>query len=74
VATESTAQEVVDAVSAHAGASALVIATLAPGNDGTGIVAATTALPLVGGLDGGIQLTETSSGVNLKVLWLTRDE
>jgi hypothetical protein len=74
VATESTAQEVVDAVNAHAGASALVIATLAPGNDGTGIVAATSALPLVGGLDGGIQLTETSSGINLKVLWLTRDE
>jgi hypothetical protein len=74
VAGESTAQEVADAVNAHLGASALVVATLAPGSDGTGVVAATSALPLAGGLDGGIQLSETSSGIDLKVLWLTRGD
>ncbi len=69
-----TAQQVIDAVNAKAAASALVIATASPDNDGTGIVAATAQAPLTGGIDPGIQLSEVSDAIKLKVLWLTRDE
>lgn len=48
-AATSTASQVVAALNAHAGASALIIAALAAGNDGTGVVAAQTITALSGG-------------------------
>jgi hypothetical protein len=48
----STAAEVRDAVNAHAGASALVTAANATGNDGTGTVADMAPVSLAGGNDG----------------------
>lgn len=47
----STAAQVRDAVNASEAARKLVSAALAPGNDGTGVVAALSATPLAGGAD-----------------------
>lgn len=44
-----TAQDVMDAVNSSSIASARVVASLAPGNDGTGLVKTTAAQPLTGG-------------------------
>lgn len=48
-AATSTGAQVMDAVNAHGGASALVTASLAASNDGTGVVAAMAAAALAGG-------------------------
>ena len=69
-----TARQVIDAVNAKAAASALVLASVPPGQDGTGVVVATGALSLAGGLDPGIELNVDSANKKLKVLWVTRDQ
>lgn len=69
-----TARQVVDAVNGKPAASALVIASPAPGNDGTGIVANIAKTNLSGGVDPGLRLTVASGGKRLKVLWLTSDD
>lgn len=51
-AATSTANQVAAAVAASTPASALLTASLAPGSNGTGVVAALGATPLVGGIDG----------------------
>lgn len=50
-AATSTAEDVMDAVNGHAGASALVTAALASGNDGSGVVAALAYTALAGGTE-----------------------
>lgn len=50
-AATSTAAQVLAAVNGHAGASALVSAANATGNDGSGVVAALAYTPLAGGTD-----------------------
>jgi hypothetical protein len=70
-----TVQEAIDAVNASATASALVLASLQPGADGTDVLTDNQGpTALAGGIDPGIQLSEVSSTKKLKVLWLTRDE
>lgn len=62
-AATSTASQVLSAVNASAPAFALVVASLAPGNDGTGIVAAFPATALTAGTTGAAVATTTTVGV-----------
>jgi hypothetical protein len=73
VAGETTAQDVVDGINADADASALVIASLSSLDDPDGIVDNLAEANLTGGLDPGIELTVDTSGLVLKVLWVTRN-
>jgi hypothetical protein len=74
VAGETTAQDVVDGINADADASALVIASLSSVNDPDGIVDNLAEANLTGGADPGIELTVDTSGLVLKVMWVTRSE
>jgi hypothetical protein len=75
VADTTTAADVVAAVNASKAASALVQASLpSPSGIGDGLIATMGETFLAGGLDGGIQLTVSSAGVKILVLWVTRDE
>lgn len=58
----STASQILAAVNAHTTASKMVVATLAAGNDGTGVVTALAATNLTGGVNGTNQFT-TGTGV-----------
>jgi hypothetical protein len=70
-----TAKNVIDGVNADADASALVIASPAPGaSDSSGLVATMAATNLDGGLDPGIKLTVADPTGKLLVTWVTRDE
>jgi hypothetical protein len=67
-----TIADAIAAVNAHAAASALVIASPAPGNPlGTGDVTTLLATALSGGLDPGIKLSVASNSKKLGVAWLT---
>lgn len=69
-----TADDVIAAVNADLGATALVLATRAPGATGTGFISTVSATNLAGGVNPGIKLSVGSGSVKLKVLWLTSDE
>lgn len=69
-----TAQQVMDAVNADADASALVIASLAPGQTGAGVVETMAATNLTGGVDPGIRLSVASNAKKLGVMFATKDE
>lgn len=71
---ETTGQDVVDAVNAHAEASALVLAANAPGSDGSGLIETMTATPLAGGVDPGIRLNVASNGKKLQMTWYTEKQ
>lgn len=70
-----TAADVIKAVNANKAASALVIASVAPGAvDDSGLVSTMAATNLTGGVDPGIKLTVADPTGKLLITWVTRDE
>lgn len=69
----STAQEVVDAINAALYVKDLVVASLAQGHDGTGVVEAKAAANLAGGADGNITSTANAVIAALAAHLVTKD-